>query len=443
MLSFHYVAINPQREQLSGVIEAENEVEARKKLNDLGFSIVTIEEVAKAAHEASTKPIFEFEAFDKNGKKIVGTVVADDSLSAFVRLFEAYKLNVLYVTDSKASEEEKQKARVQGIGALQTQYEKTRVNIPGAVAGDGTSNVDEKERVILVKQVDDTMKRITAFLSQYTNDIKIEERDAIQSYLNQLSRIKDSSNLEHIRSTCERMLEHIQKQELFLNEKEKRKVSMSLKLQTHNLLDQLKSTGLQKDISLSDFAKKLESKPFLEPIAKLFSKYFVESNPAIVSLNDQIRAVNKNISTYIKVLFSGGKGMRHEAWESIKVLRGEKKRLLVARDGLRQQDKKVSVAEGTIEHGIVYDLSAWILAFYLFGYFATYPFTVKEITHAVPKTFFFYSSVITNDLVIGIFFLFCIQRITSLFMKSDQHIARISTYIFGTLCYIFLSINLL
>ncbi|MBP9718366.1 hypothetical protein KBD59_03660 [Candidatus Gracilibacteria bacterium] len=445
MLAFHYVAINPQRQQLSGVIEAADEQTARKKLNDLGVSIISISLVDAPAHDESTKPVFEFEAFDKNGKKIVGTIVGEDALVAYARLFEAYQLNVIYLCVRNASESEKNEARKNGIADLQARYEKIKVKSldasQPAALGIG---INEAERQVLLEKINSTTKRIIDFLTQYNADLKPDERDIIQSYLNQLSRIKDSSNLDHIRSTCERMLEHIQKQELFINEKEKRKVSATLKLQTHNLLDQLKATGLQQEISLASVTKKLEQKPLLEPIARLLNRFFAEPDPAIQSISDQIKGVNHNITTYIRVLFIGPKSIRHEAWESIKVLRGEKKRLMLQREALRQQARKITTAEGTVENGILYDLSGWLLGFYMVGYFSTYLFTIKQIgATKPPHVFFFYSSALTNDIVLGIFILFCIQRSMTFFVSQDQPVVRWGAYAGGLISYLLLSINLL
>lgn len=123
MPAYHYVALNQKQQELGGVIESADEPGARKKLNDLGLSVVSLKVTEL---QQQTKPVFEFEAFDKNKKKVSGTIVSDSGITAYVRLFEEYELNLVWLVAATASPEEKKQQQEVGIAALRQEYEETR-----------------------------------------------------------------------------------------------------------------------------------------------------------------------------------------------------------------------------------------------------------------------------------------------------------------------------
>jgi len=86
---------------------------------------------ASAAGDQDKKIRFEFDAFDKNGKKIVGTIVSEDPLKAYARLFDEYSLNVVSLFSAALSEQDKEQARKIGIESLRKQYEKIFFRLDG------------------------------------------------------------------------------------------------------------------------------------------------------------------------------------------------------------------------------------------------------------------------------------------------------------------------
>ena len=68
MAKFRYTVINPQNQQLTGTINAPDIKLARSELNNLGFSVLKIDEIneeEKEAELAANLITFDFEAFDK------------------------------------------------------------------------------------------------------------------------------------------------------------------------------------------------------------------------------------------------------------------------------------------------------------------------------------------------------------------------------------------
>ena len=123
MPAYHYIALNKQQKELAGVIEAPDESAARVKLKELELSVVSLSTVdGTQTPEGSSKKVFEFEALDKNTKKVVGTIVGEEPLAVYTRLFDEYELNVLALVEASATPEQKAKAHAEGVAALQKQY---------------------------------------------------------------------------------------------------------------------------------------------------------------------------------------------------------------------------------------------------------------------------------------------------------------------------------
>lgn len=411
MPAFHYIGLNQEQKELSGVIEAPDEAVARAKLNELHLSVVSLNPVESFSHESKegNKKVFEFEAIDKNGKKVVGTIVSPDALKAYGRLFEEYQLNVLSLILNSLNEGDKKAAKDAGIENLRGEYEKLmgfqKKKLLEQQQLEQTQQAEKKE---LLEKVDHTLKRVQDFLRQFHEELKPEENDAIQSYLDQLVRIKDSTNLEHIRTTCEKMLSHIQKQELFIHEEQRLKESSQLKVETTELLDQLKGTGLKKEIDIVKMAMAWQENAFLRPFARFILRLLKAQNPEIRKLRDEIKVVNRHLFEYWKLLvFGKSKIIRLEAWESIRTLREEKKRLKLQLKAAYLQEEKTLETQMDVSFWDYARIGVgWILAFYLLSYIIAYPFTIKNFSLPslhLPKSFYFYQSHFLKGITIFLF----------------------------------------
>ncbi|MBI2638964.1 hypothetical protein HYW83_05230 [Candidatus Peregrinibacteria bacterium] len=428
MPAFHYVALNQDQKELSGVVEAPDEPKARVKLNELHLSVVSLTPIESFSHDQSKtgKKIFEFEAIDKNGKKVVGTIASDDPLKAYGRLFEEYQLSVLSIFLATLNAEEKETARKTGIDTLREKYEK--------LAGAAKKQLEEEEQLELaqkaekkelLEKIDFTLKRVQEFLRQFNAELKPEQRDTIQSYVDQLIRIKDSTNLEHIRTTCEKMLAHIQKQELFINEEQRLKESSKLKVETTELMEQLKSTGLKQEIDIVKTALRWQENAFLRPFAKIILRIFKAHNPEIQKLKSNIKAANHHIREYLKLLILGKtKIMRMEAWESILTLRSEKKRLkMQLKAALIEEEKALGNAQaGPAFADYAGTVFGWILAFYLLSYMIAYPFTIKNFglkNLRIPDGFYFYHSSLLKGVTVLVFLAYSAFAVRNYWLKRS------------------------
>ncbi len=476
-MRYHYIALSQDSRELSGIIEATTESEARTKLNELGMSVVTLTEVkddvalvAKTNDDAAQKtaiPLFEFEAFDQNNKKVVGTIAAQDELRAFSRLLNEYKLSVYYIVNSTLDSNSKKKARANGTADIQQKYDlekNSKQNNDSKPANNSLSptkeektnesdsartSEDEKQKVQLSLIVNDTIERINLFLKTNGPLIKQEERDIITGYINQLLRIKDSSNLEHIKAICEKMLAHIQKQELFINEREKIKESAQLKLETSKLLDELNAGNLNKAIYINDIVSKWSQNPFFKYLARLIQTVFPPLSDAMREKKIQISTTNSHINTYIKTLiFGSSKALRAEAWESIKSLLKQKKRLKLELKSLISEQIRVLEAHNQVdtnqETTAYGSLTGFLLGFYLIAYFISFPFTIKKnsLSPTLPDSVFFYGTTYIKALTLLLFVYYCMKAFFSLNPRYNSAVAKSIFSLLAATCYLLIAVNL-
>lgn len=443
MPSFHYTALNRDNKNLGGIIEAPDEQSARKKLNEMELSVISLNLADDKQHVQQTgKTVFEFEAIDKNNKKVAGTITSDDIIKAFARLFDEYQLNVIYLAPSHATESEKQEIRKNGLLPVQQEYERLYAKKSKKISSEEAEAIKkEEQRKELIQKVDSTMKRIEIFLKQYSADLKSEERDAIQSYLNQLMRIKDSTNLEHIRNTCEKMLAHIQKQELFINEEQKSKESAQVKAETHEMLSDLKRGRLSKEINISEL-------PFFKPIANFIANFIRPKNPEAEKTENEIKTTGKHIWSYIKIIISAkSKLERAAAWEGIKTMFAEKRRLKLKLHAIKEEEEKVSSGQQTRETSAFWESAGstlgWILAFYLFSYIASYPFTIKSFgSLALPKGFYFYHSTFAKSATMFLFIAYATIAVRNFWLKNHANAAYL-LYPVSIFAFLLIIINLM
>jgi hypothetical protein len=431
MPAYHYVALSSAGKELSGIIEAPDDTSARANLNQLGLSVVSLKtiETAGAAPAAPEKgkTVFEFEAIDRKNRHVVGTIVGETPVQVFGRLFDEYQLNVTSLFLASATPEEKAAARAAGIIELQKEYEKLKGAKGGKIKEEELVAAQQAERRELLEKVDFTMQSVNDFLKTYGQELKTEERDAIQTYLNQLVRIKESTNLEHIRATCEKMLDHIQKQELFLHEEDRFKESAKMKVETKELLSALKRTGLQQEIDIVKTVSRWQEIPLLRPLANFLLRFLGAQNPEIRKLREEIKAVNHHIFSYFKMLFFGKtRILKLEAWESVKTLREEKKRLKLKLHALKMEERQAyAAAHESYFWDQLGGMLGWVLAFYLLTYLVAYPFTIKNFNLpqlTLPKSFYFYQGRLTTMITMALFLAYAAVTLRNFWLKKHASV---------------------
>lgn len=391
MAQFQYTAVNSSGKKLSGLIGAANEEEARKQLNTFGISLLAIQKTAETDAQSVTQETgtsaeltkFEFEAFDKAGKKVIGTIPASSRYKAFKRLMDEYQFEVSYVVPVGANEEERAKAKSEDLSVLKAEYEaQNKVTDRAAIEDQKITAEFEVKRKALLQKVDFILEKIKALLASYQGEIKPDAQKLIQTYVDKLLRIKSSTNLDYIATTSEELLKKVQDQELFLHKEKMQTQRDHLKLEAQKLMATLHEKPVQAGItdSLEQVQSQLQGSDnkLFQGLAAWISNLL--PTPEEKEMKSKIATVSRQIWTYRKILWTSPASTKEEARQSLQALIDERKRLKqeLKNRVLERKNKNADqeVAEPLITEELNHFLG-WLLAFYLVAYFFSHYVSAK------------------------------------------------------------------
>lgn len=420
---FKYIVTNKESKKLMGSIEAPDEKTARTELNNLGFSILELEETPEEEKDqrpeekeldTSKRPQkkFEFEAINPQGQSIVGTIAADDDFSGFKRLTKEYELTVTTIYPKEASEEEKSQAKSKGTYQLQQMLESEKET--KKIKEAAVSQEQRKKELFVKTKIEFILKQVNETLQEYGNDIPPDARNDIDKRIDKLLRIKHSTNFDYIIQTAEDLLKEIQKQETILKKKGFLERRAKLILRVKDLLNRLHDTGRPKTIS-EDIVQNIQSwqqkniskatripwriritNNILLKIRRLFEK-----SPEIELLKGQIKTCNTQILEYIKLYLREPTSEYKEKtltaikaiWERRRKAKRElkevKQRIRLEKKAKRNRDNLGKIRQDMITKiiGEITEFTGWLLAFYLIYYFASLYITSKNFGLGDPANF--------------------------------------------------------
>lgn len=411
---FKYTVANKEGKKLSGTVEAPDIDTAKAELNNLGFSIFNIEELKTAPKLNNDLKSFVFEAIDKNGKLIAGTVPAEDDQKAFNKLQNEYNLNVTALWKEGLSENAIQKARQEGTEKLREQLVMDQQSEKGKKEEQKSLETEKEEQILKIK-IDHIIQEVNEMLKRFEKEIDGNQRAEINKKIDKLLRIKNSNNLEYILQSAQELLQLIQEQEKFLREKGFDEKRFEFKIETKKLLDELNQKSHQKTLS-EDIVEKIEDwqkdhgtknriqaektgSKFLNIIFEKIKAYFVKA-PEVIILEEKIKANNQQIFDFIKLYFKeNDKQYREKVKNSIKIIWETRKKTKIE---LKELKKKLSKKNpnGDMQENFFMDIieelnifSGWLLAFYLAYYFVSLYLSTKNFgLTSIPDGFQIYNS---------------------------------------------------
>ncbi len=435
MPQFQYTAVNNAGKKLNGVIGAADENEARKQLNTFGISVLGINKTKELAGASpkTTEPTtvggaeldtFEFEAFDKNSRKVLGSIPADNRYKAFKRLMDEYKFEVSYVVKMGASPEEKENAKLEDLTALRAEYdEKHKSKVEKEIMN---ADFEEKKAALLVK-VDAILEKIKALLVKFDADIKPENKQQVQKYIDKLLRIKSSTNLDYIEQTSEELLKKVQDQELFLHKEKMSSERDKLKLETQKMMANLhRKSGDKKDImdELGNLQSKLSLSKIsiFKQIGKILKPFAL--TPKEKDLKKQIRTVNKQVWSFRKIWLTASKGTKSDAFKSLQKIIEERNRKKLEYKEMHQKNK--ATKEGQVHEPLiaeeVMNFLGWLLGFYLAAYFFSYYVLAKAFPkgNPLPGNFNLLDSSMLRTLLISFFLWYVLLHLRIQYLRYQN-----------------------
>lgn len=420
-MQFQYTALNNENKKLSGFINAMTEDNARSQLNDLGLAVLSILTVeGKDTGEKSGEKL-KFEALDKNGKKVIGTIPETDSKKAYKRLKEEYGFQVLALYATNAVEDEKNGARNE-IENIRAAYE---LEAAEKEAPDILTDKEKETRTKLLEEVGFVLTKVNEVLEKFGDIIKPEEKKHIEQIEDKLLRLKNSNNLNFIKQTSEELLKSIQSKEIYLEQSMFVQERERIKLETQKLLLEIHKLDTNPNLNL--FNEELHiGKGKLSFLERLQRR---KQSPEIQEIRNEIRNVNGQIFDYIRIFFKTSKTLRPEVKSKITELRFRKKELKAKlKSSLKEESLKHRGQHQSETDGDLIVITGWLLAFYLAYYFINYYLAFK--TTFLSRGYDFetniYLSPILTYLILTVFLLHAALQTKRFFMKDSTAFNYIS-----------------
>lgn len=449
MANFRYVVVTGENKQLQGTIGAPDEKSARSELNELGFSVISIEEIGEEAPSGEAQiPVWEFSAIDKNNKQVAGTIQAEDRYSAYVRLITEYEFDVESIVDKNLPEDQKEKVRKQGVYDLAEQYSEQVTEQVKETADEKDLKEFERKQEILQRQINFVLDKVKEMLDKYESDMQPEVKAKIRNKVEKILRIKNSTNLDYVRKSTEELLKLLQKEELFLHKEAHVNDRTKMVVEAKSMAMQLKSGKKKKSINLMDEIHRwrqekilknenpnaLES--FLDFLAKLFLGIHLE-NEKIREIKNEISSTNEQLKQYLRLYFEATdpqykaqtKSGIAKLWNKRKLLKKQLKQARKESKTARKQSGEATPMERFADE--LTSISGWLLAFYLIYYFVSLYATTKEFgLQEIPGLFYVYRSEFLKYFLSTLFLLYAGLAIKKIFFPKNDTAGLVITPIF-------------
>lgn len=432
MPRFSYTAINAENQKLAGSIEATNETEARGKLNNFGLAIINIKELSeKETSELSKQKKIKFKAQDTNGKNIIGTIAADSELEAYKKLKNEYNFNIFQLGNNT------------DMASLENLYQAEKLKKGEKETAGETIISDSTEQKKLDEQIQKTINLSEEIEKKHLHDITIDAKKNIDEKLNQLQRVRRSSNTEHIRKICKDLLEYLKTGNLFTDQEKKIDERTKIQIESEKLIEEISSTGLKKEINILESIKEWYSKrktikkeqkeSFIDKIVEKIINIHVankEIDPEIDARRRRLKEIKGQFFEYIGVWIKAkDSAFRKNASAQLQKLWQERKKILKDLDLIkRQRETGAERLMSEVILGFIKTFSGWILIFYLGFYFISLQLITKDFgLTKVPSLFYIYNSTFFKYFLIIFFILHAVSSLKLTFFRKN-FIASIFLY---------------
>ena len=268
---FHFEAISKAGKTVTGFLFSENSETARAKLKSEGNAVLSLELFVAQEQENSDLQVFEFKAKTADRRTVHGEIEAQTQYAAYRKLRIEYDFQLEYLVLKNLQFEQKEILKKQRIDPqLELLFEQDEEGQAKEVKEKKVKKdkieemLEERQDEMIFLQaqtgvITDTVRKL---LGEHATYMDSEKKRNIQTALDRLSRLRQSSSINHIEQIMKRVFKQLMNEDLFLvtedNIVEVEKSQEAIKIVVTNLSKDLKK-GLS-SVKIGD----------LEKFAKLF-----------------------------------------------------------------------------------------------------------------------------------------------------------------------------
>ncbi|MCX6735108.1 MAG: hypothetical protein NTZ25_04360 [Candidatus Peregrinibacteria bacterium] len=461
MAIFKYTIANKDGKKLSGSVEAPDENTARLELENLGFSILLLQETKESPQSDSTLGKFAFEAIDKNSRLVSGTIPSKTKEEAIVKLQTEYELNISAIWPEGSTNEQIEAARKEGQQRLQTQLQTTTPTIPTQAQNpEGETKVvsleQEKKNQFIKEKIELTLKAVNELIKKFDQDLAPDKKVEINKKIDKLLRIKNSTNVDYILESANELLKFLEEQEKSLKENVHQEKRFEFQVQTQKMLQTLNQQEHQKNFS-EDLTEKIQGwqKAHLENPEKAslgariinsvlvkIQKFFT-TPPEIAALKMQISSYNKQLWEFAKLYFKEPTPeYKTKVKNTLKTIWQARKRAIENLKILKQQLKGAEIVEKS-EEKVLFTLieemnafTGWLLGFYVIYYIVSLYLNTKDFgLSSIPTSFHVYETHLFKYILVITFLLHSISALKVNFFRNSAaaNIILPPIFVFGSI----------
>ncbi|KKP39453.1 MAG: hypothetical protein UR28_C0007G0019 [Candidatus Peregrinibacteria bacterium GW2011_GWF2_33_10] len=446
-MQFHYLAINQENQQLNGNIHADDEQAARKELNKLGFSVLSVklvndEETSVHNEQFDHLLKFKFSAIDSTGKKIIGTISSKDSKHAYVRLIQEYHFKVESMINVNTPN------NYENLTELAQFYESMSAQNKQP-AKDNNINPEENKlssmQASFIKEIDNILHSTDDIYGKYNRNLSMEGRKKISESKETLMRIKGSYNLDYVKQVAQSLLNILVDQNNFEHDAESKDIQNKIALESQKMLlkiNQLSTSNTAINDISSSFSSFMQHKDNKQETPSKIIK-----NKEAATLAENLRQNWQEIKNDLVLWFRSSAQNRAILQNDIKELFKKRKNLKknwasspkITPQSINRTKNEVSIEAGHNLWLEIYYFSGWLTLFYLIYYFVSYYIWTKTINFSVEMTKFIadpYAPSLIRNVTLLLFSVHCfmsIQKNCLLANKKHLWIGALSGSVFTLL----------
>lgn len=456
MAILKYTVSNKEGKKLSGTVEAPDENIARTELNNLGFTILQLQETTELPKIDTSLTKYVFEAIDKNSKLVSGSIPAKSPDEAAQKLTSEYALNVSAIWQEGATPEQIAIARKEGQTKFQNQLA-SPVQTAATTEKTPEDNLAEEKRIQFIKtKIETILKAVNELLKNFDKDLAPDQKMEINKKIDKLLRIKNSTNVDYILESANELLKFLEDQEKILKESSLKEKRFEFQVSTQKLLHELNKDEHKKSFS-EDLLEKINNwqqthitnqenastgariiNGILNPIKEFFT-----TPPEILAIKEQISIYNKQIWEFIKLYFKEPTPEYKEkvknsiitVWEARK---RAKENLKKVKEEIKTRKRANQIDENLMSSFVqeINALTGWLLTFYVIYYLSSLYVNTKNFGLAeIPNGLHVYESHLFKYILVTIFLLHSSTALKLNFFR-DSIIANFilpPMFLFGTI----------
>lgn len=280
---FRFEGISTDGKKLSGFLFSDNKESARKKLQKDGIAVLVIDPYTERASDENMER-FEFQGTASHERVVRGEIEAQNQYAAYKKLRLDYGFDLKYLVPKALPYEEKEALKKQPINPELEQIFREDTTIRAArkkkVAEERKDPIEEmlgnrrEEMRFLQGEIEKVIEQVQKLLDDNSDCLDPNMRRDIQSRVDRLSRLRQSSSVKHLESIMKRLFEDLGSDAIFLEQSLRDKIpDFEVKREQFQIIAGTLKSSLNKglasvQITESDI-KKLKAIIRLRPLVKI------------------------------------------------------------------------------------------------------------------------------------------------------------------------------